>query len=51
VTKALVAKGSGDANWDQALEKDVLIGLQLNGPPPSDMPMPINMEIRATRPN
>lgn len=50
VTRASVADSTGDRALDQALEKEVLTGLQLQEPPPADMPMPIVMRITAKRP-
>lgn len=49
VTKARVPS-SGDPNVDKALQDEVLNGLQLPEPPPSDMPMPIVMRLSARRP-
>jgi TonB family protein len=51
VTRAKVSGTSGDAAIDQALEREVLTGLQLSQPPPDGMPMPIVMRITARRPN
>lgn len=51
VTRAKVSGTSGDAAIDQALEREVLAGLQLSQPPPDGMPMPIVMRITARRPN
>jgi hypothetical protein len=51
VTKAALTKTSGDRSLDNVISQDVLTGMQLNEPPPADMPMPIVLQIRATRPN
>ena len=41
---------TGDRDVDEAIENDVLIGLQLTEPPPTDMPMPIVARLMATQP-
>ncbi len=51
VTRATLEGSSGDAAVDQALVSEILTGLQLQEPPPEDMPMPIVMRITAKRPN
>jgi protein TonB len=51
VTRASLAGSSGDASIDNAIKNEVLTGLQLPEPPPSDMPMPIVMMISEQRPN
>ncbi len=50
VTRASLEGSSGDREVDQALQQEVLSGLQLPDPPPEGMPMPIVMRINATRP-
>jgi hypothetical protein len=42
---------TGDPTVDTAMKNEVLNGLQLQEPPPSDMPLPIVMRITARRPN
>lgn len=51
ITRASLAQSTGDPELDRAIDKEVLTGLQLQGPPPEGMPMPIVMRITATRPN
>jgi periplasmic protein TonB len=50
VTKAALAGSTGNAQLDQTIKNEILTGLQLDQPPPTDMKMPINMRITATRP-
>lgn len=50
VTRAKVSGTSGDPNVDRAIQSEVLAGLQLEEPPPADMPMPIVMRVSARRP-
>ena len=42
--------GSGNTAVDQAIENQVLDGLQLPEAPPADMPMPITLRISARKP-
>lgn len=51
ITRATLAKSTGDAALDQAITGDALRGLQLSEPPPQGMPMPINLKLTARRPN
>jgi periplasmic protein TonB len=51
VTRAELAGSTGNPSIDAALRNDVLVGLQLSQPPPSDMPMPIVMRITELRTN
>jgi outer membrane biosynthesis protein TonB len=51
VTRAELAGSSGDSAVDAAIKNEVLTGLQLQEPPPADMPMPIVMLIDEQRPN
>jgi len=51
VTRAQLAGTTGDKNVDEALQSEVLNGLQLQEPPPAGMPMPIVMRVNARRPN
>jgi outer membrane biosynthesis protein TonB len=51
IIKASITGTTGDPAVDDALKNEVLIGLQLQEPPPSDMPMPIVLRISAERPN
>jgi TonB family protein len=50
VTRASLEGSSGDREVDQALQQEILSGLQLPDPPPEGMPMPIVMRINAARP-
>jgi len=50
VTRASLEGSSGDPEVDQALQREILNGLQLPDPPPEGMPMPIVMRINAARP-
>ena len=49
ITRAQLVGSSGNPAVDQAIQSQVLRGLQLPEPPPVDMPMPINMRISARR--
>jgi len=49
VVRAKIDGTTGDRNVDTALQKEILIGLQLE-PPPQGMPMPIVMRLTARRP-
>ena len=51
ITRATLAGSTGDPSVDAAIRDQVLDGLQLPEPPPSDMPMPIIMRINEARPN
>ena len=51
VTRATLGSSTGDSALDTAIRDEVLNGLQLSQPPPSDMPMPIVMRLSARRPN
>jgi len=51
VTRAKLSGSTGNDAADRALQSEVLNGLQLQEPPPADMPMPIVMRITAKRPN
>ena len=50
VTRAQLIGSTGDAAVDSAITNEVLTGLQLKEPPPSDMPMPIVLRVTAHRP-
>lgn len=43
-------QSTGDAALDASLRNDILNGLQLSGPPPADMKMPVNLKLNARRP-
>jgi periplasmic protein TonB len=51
ITRAVLSGSTGDASLDLAIKNEVLTGLQLQEPPPADMPMPIVMMIREQRPS
>ncbi len=50
-TRATLAGTTSDPVLDQTIRDEVLNGLQLPQPPPSDMPMPIIMRIAESRTN
>lgn len=50
ITRASLADSTGDAAVDGAIRNEILTGLQLQEPPPQDMPMPIVLRITARRP-
>jgi len=50
ITRAVLSGTTGDPAVDQAIQNEILTGLQLQEPPPADMPMPIVMRISAKRP-
>jgi periplasmic protein TonB len=49
VTRAQLVGTTGDSALDNAITNEVLTGLQLKEPPPSDMPMPIVLRVTAHR--
>ena len=51
ITRAQLSGSTGDPALDQAIANEVLTGLQLQEPPPSDMPMPIVLRLTGRRPN
>jgi len=51
ITRATLDGTSGDPAVDKSIQSEILTGLQLQEPPPEDMPMPIVMRITAKRPN
>jgi hypothetical protein len=51
VIKATVSGSTGDPAVDEALKNEVLVGLQLQEPPPVDMPMPIVLRVSEQRAN
>ena len=50
ISRAQLAGSTGDPLLDSALRDEVLNGLQLNQPPPADMPSPITLRLTAHRP-
>jgi len=50
ITKAHLTGSTGDPALDATLQNDILTGMQLDNPPPADMPMPIVMRVSARRP-
>ncbi len=51
ITRASLAGTTGDPAVDATIEKEILAGLQLQSPPPADMPQPMVMRFTARRPN
>jgi outer membrane biosynthesis protein TonB len=51
IARVELSGSSGDPAVDAAIKNEVLTGLQLQEPPPADMPMPIVMQIDEQRPN
>jgi len=49
VTRAQLVGSSGDPAIDNAIQNEVLTGLQLKQAPPADMPMPIVLRVTAHR--
>jgi protein TonB len=50
ITRAQLVGSSGDPSVDNAITNEVLNGLQLQQPPPKEMPMPIVLRLTARRP-
>lgn len=48
ITRASLTKSTGDSEVDNAIERQVLTGLQLDEPPPAGMKLPIVLRISAT---
>ena len=51
ITRAQLVGTLGDPSLDSAITNEVLTGLQLKEPPPSDMPMPIVVRVTTHRPS
>jgi hypothetical protein len=51
ITKASLAGTTGDSAMDSAIKNEILTGMQLQEPPPPDMPRPIVLRVTAKRPN
>jgi periplasmic protein TonB len=51
VTRAKLAGTTGDRIVDNAIQNEVLTGLQLKEAPPDGMPMPIVMRLTGRRPD
>lgn len=51
ITRAQLGGTLGDPSLESAITKEVLTGLQLKEPPPSDMPMPIVVRVNTHRPS
>jgi periplasmic protein TonB len=49
ITRA-TTQSTGDAALDAALREEILNGMQLSGPPPEGMKMPVNLKLSARRP-
>lgn len=50
ITRVVLHPSTGNPEIDHAIENEVLMGLRLERPPPSDMPMPIVARLTATHP-
>lgn len=50
INRAQLASSTGDPLLDTAIRDEVLTGLQLEQPPPADMPAPITLRLAARRP-
>lgn len=50
IDRAQLANSTGDPLLDAAIRDEVLTGLQLDQPPPTDMPAPITLRLVAQRP-
>jgi protein TonB len=50
INRAQLANSTGDPLLDAAIRDEVLTGLQLEQPPPTDMPAPITLRLLARRP-
>lgn len=50
IDRAQLASSTGDPLLDAAIRDEVLTGLQLDQPPPTDMPAPITLRLAARRP-
>lgn len=50
ISRAQLAGTTGDPSLDAAIRDEVLTGLQLEQPPPNDMPTPIMLRLAARRP-
>ena len=51
IGRAQLVGSTGDRVMDDAIKNEVLTGLQLQEPPPADMPVPITLRLNARRPN
>jgi protein TonB len=51
ITRSKLAGSTGDLTVDNAIQNEVLNGLQLKEPPPDGMPMPIVMRLAGRRPD
>ncbi|MEI7928292.1 MAG: TonB C-terminal domain-containing protein, partial [Verrucomicrobiales bacterium] len=49
VTRAKLLGTSGDPGVDQAIQSEVLTGMQLSEAPPEGMPMPIQLRLNASK--
>lgn len=50
IVKVKLSNSTGTPEIDSAIEKEVLGGLVLKEPPPSDMPLPIVLRVTLKRP-
>ena len=51
ITKVALAGTTGDASLDEAIKSEILMGLQIQEPPPQGMKMPIVLRLNARRPS
>lgn len=51
ISRAKLARSTGDSSLDNVIENEILTGLRLSEPPPADMPKPIVLRLTARRPN
>jgi len=49
IRRAQLSESTGDPGLDAAIRDEVLTGLQLDQPPPADMPAPITLRLAARR--
>ncbi len=49
VNRAQLTSSTGEPDLDRIIRNQILTGLELPDPPPADMPMPINLRIRAQK--
>jgi hypothetical protein len=50
IVKVRVSGDAADPSLVDSLQNQILAGLQLDDPPPADMPLPIVMRLTAKRP-
>lgn len=50
ITRAQLVESTGSGSLDEIVKNQILTGLQLQQPPPADMPLPIVLRITARKP-